>query len=173
MKRALILAVLAFVFAGQISLPAAAAEGSNLASMAGTWSGEGFVRQRSFDEKQRVKCKIRVTLAGADRTKINGRCATAARSHKVAMEITTSGSGNRVSSVGSVSGSAQPFVFNGRRNRTGFTLYLAEPIKQNGRTITSRTSILLPDRATLSISQIVQDMVSGQKIDAMRITLRR
>lgn len=172
MKCAAGLLFMMCLFPAEMNLSAVAAE-PTLKSLAGTWSGGGFVRPNLFDKKQRVKCKLKATVDGPAKTILAGRCATANRSHKITLEIKQTVGGKKVTSIARVSGSAEAFEYLGRKSRTGFVMKIAKPFKQNGRTVSSTMSILLPNWNSLTISETITDIASGEKINAVSLTLKR
>jgi hypothetical protein len=152
---------------------AAAAKDTNLASMQGIWSGGGFVRPKNFDKKQRVRCKIKVTQKEVKKISLAGRCATASRSNRIALDIIETANGNRVTSIAKISGSKNSFKYLGRRTRSGYVLRIAKPVEMHGRTTTSALNLRLPGPNKLTISEVITDLNSGERIEAVSLTLMK
>ncbi len=97
MKRVALVAGLIVVVAS----PPAAADDLLLTRLAGEWIGRGIVRQKPDAEPERIYCKIENELrAGGAALRMEGRCAVADQTARIAITLTADGPGHYTGSGG-------------------------------------------------------------------------
>lgn len=141
--------------------------------VAGNWRGDGVIRPKNFDDKQKVRCRVKGTYDQEGKSILAGRCATASRSGKFWLEIAGSADSNVVQATMLMIGSNRKFEFSGRRADTGYTLTSIRPILQHGRKIASRFTVSTNKQGAMLIREVVTDLKTGETIEPLNLEFKR
>jgi hypothetical protein len=156
-----------------IILPGSGFATELLSSFVGVWVGEGTVRPTGFDAPQKIRCKVQGKRMSALQISFAGRCATTSGAGAFGLLIASNKSGQNFAAKVLLSQSNAEVDFSGERADRVLTLTQIEPVRTQGRLLTSVIILRLAKDGLINFANHVTDVEKDLQEQAFSVIFRR